>query len=583
VADEIAGWWNRTEQSPAVEGLSAAAPFQDQLASAHLAELRLDFPAARALLAPLSATVPEGPWQRVLRLLQARLAIVEEPPERAEVALRALVAEIPAVEAATLARAYHLLGTFLIRVNRLAEAEAILIEALSAIDDSLRRTWILDSFGQVLMWRGAWEEARLTLRGVLRLKESHGDPLGTITVGNLAMLELQLGDFGAAAALLEDLLSRGATELPELDDRSRLRLSTLLLQAYLDGNRDETGSQALQLEALLDRIGEAWRHSLKGFAALALARAQPARAPEWLATAARDLTQPDQQILLEYWRARLLPIPIDAAWLQRMRDLFGRAGVVTEGELLTWLLLAERAAEAHRPEETQGHLAAAVERATRSNNRLWIEIVDREFRRLDPSGMSQLLLERFSGRTDEELRRTVLEEATIVFTDLERFTDRSQELAPLEVMQTVRSFFELAVPLLVEHRVRPLSCLGDGLLAICQGDDHRGRGLRFARDVVARAGRMTRVRRSLGNRWGLDLRGGVASGPVVMGVLGNHFKLEFAAIGLTTNLAARLQAQAKPGEVVCALDTAGASAGEGTVEQLTLKGFPTAVAAVRFR
>jgi len=41
-----------------------------------------------------------------------------------------------------------------------------------------------------------------------------------------------------------------------------------------------------------------------------------------------------------------------------------------------------------------------------------------------------------------------------------------------------------------------------------------------------------------------------------MGTLGTQFKQEFAAIGLTTNLAARLQGQARPGEVVVADATA---------------------------
>jgi class 3 adenylate cyclase len=54
---------------------------------------------------------------------------------------------------------------------------------------------------------------------------------------------------------------------------------------------------------------------------------------------------------------------------------------------------------------------------------------------------------------------------------------------------------------------------------------------------------------------------------VVLGMLGNGFKQEFAAIGRTTNLAARLQAQAEPDEIVAETSSAKAT------EHLELKGF----------
>jgi len=66
-----------------------------------------------------------------------------------------------------------------------------------------------------------------------------------------------------------------------------------------------------------------------------------------------------------------------------------------------------------------------------------------------------------------------------------------------------------------------------------------------------------------------------------MGTLGTQFKQEFAAIGLTTNLAARLQGQARPGEVVVADATAHAGAIDGPREELHLKGFRDPVPAVR--
>jgi class 3 adenylate cyclase len=50
-------------------------------------------------------------------------------------------------------------------------------------------------------------------------------------------------------------------------------------------------------------------------------------------------------------------------------------------------------------------------------------------------------------------------------------------------------------------------------------------------------------------------RAGLATGPTVVGHVGTSEQRSFAAIGDTTNLAARLQSQASPGEVVVAGST----------------------------
>jgi adenylate cyclase len=208
-----------------------------------------------------------------------------------------------------------------------------------------------------------------------------------------------------------------------------------------------------------------------------------------------------------------------------------------------------------------------------SNNPLWTKWVDDATSELDPERHSERVAHRFTGRSRRELQRTTREECTIIFADLVSFTPRTLELLPEEVMDTVRGLFELGVPLLTKHRVTPISYMGDGLLALCQGDEHERRGLAFARDLVARAGRVTRVRRILGGGWPLDLRAGVASGPVVLGTLGTSFKIEFAAIGVATNLAARLQSKAAPGEVMCSAHTVRAARLELPAETMSLKGF----------
>jgi class 3 adenylate cyclase len=247
--------------------------------------------------------------------------------------------------------------------------------------------------------------------------------------------------------------------------------------------------------------------------------------------------------------------------------------LVGEAEVQTRLLLARKAFEANDRDRGRTLLDAAYGRVMSSNNPLWMHWLDEAASELDPPLLSERLATRFSGRARAELQETKREDVTIIFADLVNFTPRTLELTPEEVMRTVRGLFELGVPLLTKHQVSPLTYMGDGLLAIAQGDDHAKRGLAFARELVARTGRMSKVRRLLDSGWPIDLRAGVATGPVVLGSLGTLFKTDFAAIGVTTNLAARLQAQAQPGEVMAARTTIEQAGLDLPAESLKLKGF----------
>lgn len=561
---DVRSFWNHVERNLPVAG----EPWLEALSRAALAEAAFDIPAARMAL---DASTPiDAAWKAVRELIEIRVTLREgQALAYADLSRRLAALRALDLEEATRARAWHTAGVLHIRRDEPEQAQSALLEALRLIDDSPARLWILDSLGQVYQAEGAWVEARRVLRAVAAQKEAAGDQLGTaISVGNLALLEIGLGNKAGAETLLLEVLERLGPKLPML---SVLRLRTLLVQAVLGTGRELVHSMAL--EAALQDAGEG-SHHLKGFARLALARARTDEAGQWLEHAERDFSSPGDLALVNYWRMRLLPRGVDEAkQVAQTRALIKRAGGATEAELLTHLLFAERARDAN---ERQQQLQAAFEYAKKANNPLWVARVDRMYERLDPKGYSHRVSERFSGRSAEELEKTTLEDATSIFADLVGFTSRSQELSPEETMETVRSLFELAVPLFVRFKVRPLQYQGDGLLAVCQGEGHAKRGLGFARALVAKTLRVTEVRKALGDKWGLTVRAGVASGPTVLGVLGSHYKLEFQAIGRTVNLASRLQGQAEPGQVCSSWATvvaAGLDVSIFTAEQAPLKGF----------
>lgn len=557
------------EEDGAVAGLSEGAR---ALVLAGRAETSFDTEGARKLLATPGLAKDLEPLRRLLAL---RVRLRDAPDGDLATLTHELLSMAETDDLALRARVLHTLGALLVRRGLLDDAERALTSALALSEDAVFRTHVLDGFGQALLGAGAWNEARRVLLAVAREKKARGDRVGTaITVGHTVLLELRLGRPADAARLANETLST----LGALPILTRLRLATLALGAEADAGLPL--SRLAEVESLVFAAGET-RHPLLGFAAVALARTTGAPG-EWLEVAHEHLTAPSDVALLRYWEAVLgvSPEP-DDAYLERMEALFRASPLPSEAEVLTRLFLATRA-KGRDPAALHRHLDAAYACAARANNPLWLDRVDRACRALDPEGIGDRLVERFSGRSLGELSKTIHEEVTIVFADLVGFTPRTLDLQPDDVMATVRGLFELAVPLMTRHRVRPISYLGDGLLAVAEGEGHAKRGLAFAQDLVARAGRVSTVRKALGEKWGLDLRAGVATGPVVLGTLGTLFKLEFAAIGPATNLAARLQGAAAPGEVMAAAEGGEHPDFVSEPVSLSLKGWTGPVGATRF-
>lgn len=561
-------------------------PWLRALRDAHDRELAFDTSGARAALD--RADVPEGPLRNVRTLLSLRVAVREATPAalaEAAAGIDALLAALPPEEIATRARAQHLRATAMVRLGRLEEAEAALAEALTTIDDDVAFVRVADTLGQVLIGQGAWTEAARTLSALVAKRKKRIDPVGVaISAGHLVRLHTSLGRPEEGAALAEEVLAllngSDGSHIPAL---TRLRMQTLLVTALIEIPDDpRLGPATDALEALIQGVPND-PHYLRGYACLSLARARAAQGADaraWLDEAAKQFTLPAHVSLLRYHAARIDPRELEAPdWLAKQEALWSQIEFVSEAEIESRLLHARAATDATA---RRARLEAAYARAVASNNALWTRWLDEAAAELDPALLSERLALRYAGRARAELQKTTREEATIIFADLVGFTPRSLVLSPEEVMDTVRGLFELGVPLLAKYKIQPLTYMGDGLLAIAQGAEHERRGLAFARELVARAGRVTRVREALGSGLPLTLRAGVASGAVVLGSLGSLFKTEFAAIGATTNLAARLQAKAEPGQVVCARRTAiAADARDAADVTFELKGYDGPIEASR--
>jgi class 3 adenylate cyclase len=146
-------------------------------------------------------------------------------------------------------------------------------------------------------------------------------------------------------------------------------------------------------------------------------------------------------------------------------------------------------------------------------------------------------------------------EVTVLFADLQGFTTFSESRSPGESIAMLNAYWAAAVPELLREGATIERFAGDAVMAVFNavGDqpDHAARAVRAAETMLGSSERLAAEHPG----WP-RFRAGVASGPAAVGHVGTAEQRSFAAIGDTTNLAARLQGRAQPGEVAIAGSTA---------------------------
>jgi len=180
----------------------------------------------------------------------------------------------------------------------------------------------------------------------------------------------------------------------------------------------------------------------------------------------------------------------------------------------------------------------------------------RELRRLDasfrpylPSVVAQRI-RRGEGAAASRLGG-VEREISVLFADLASFTTFSETRAPTEVIAMLNEYWAVVVPVIDAAGGVIEQFAGDGVMAIFNagGDqpDHARRAARAALAVIEAGRPLAQAHHG----WPI-FRAGVNTGPAVVGNVGVAGRLSFAAIGDTTNVAARLMAAGEPGQVVVA-------------------------------
>jgi class 3 adenylate cyclase/tetratricopeptide (TPR) repeat protein len=144
-------------------------------------------------------------------------------------------------------------------------------------------------------------------------------------------------------------------------------------------------------------------------------------------------------------------------------------------------------------------------------------------------------------------------QVTVMFTDVSGFTAMSERLDPEEVHGIMDRAFEIILAAVHRYEGTINQFLGDGVMALFGApiahEDHAHRALAAALDVQRGLEPLgEHVRRTYGREF--LMRIGINTGPVVVGAIGRDLRMDYTAVGDTTNLAARLLNVAKPGQIV---------------------------------
>jgi adenylate cyclase len=143
----------------------------------------------------------------------------------------------------------------------------------------------------------------------------------------------------------------------------------------------------------------------------------------------------------------------------------------------------------------------------------------------------------------------------ILFSDIRGFTSLSEPMSPDEIATLLTDYFTEMVEIVFEHGGTLDKFIGDALMALWGAPlsrwDDADRAMRAA---IAMQQRLARLNQEWQARGRLPLAVGIGldAGEVFAGNIGSERRLEYTVIGDAVNTAARLCAEAGPGEILVA-------------------------------
>ena len=202
-----------------------------------------------------------------------------------------------------------------------------------------------------------------------------------------------------------------------------------------------------------------------------------------------------------------------------------------------------------------------------------IERVSRLKRFLSPQ-VAELILSAGNDRVLESHRRAI----TVLFCDLRGFTAFSETAEPEEVMSVLREYHGVLGSLIHKHEGTVERFAGDAIMVLFNDPlpcpDPNVRAVRMAMEMRDRVSELASKWRKQDYELGFGV--GIAHGYATLGRIGFEGRFDYGAVGTVVNLAARLCADAKDGQILIdskVQATIEASTSTEPAGELSLKGF----------
>ncbi|MBW2460383.1 MAG: adenylate/guanylate cyclase domain-containing protein [Deltaproteobacteria bacterium] len=168
------------------------------------------------------------------------------------------------------------------------------------------------------------------------------------------------------------------------------------------------------------------------------------------------------------------------------------------------------------------------------------------------------LVEKVVAREQDMALGGARREITVLFADVVAFTPLTERLGPEEVVSLLNELFTVMTELVFRHGGTVDKFVGDCVMAVFGAPtaqaDHARRALDCAEDMMRW---LSTANPGWEERYGatVQLAIGVHSGEAIVGNIGSERRMEYTAIGDVVNVAARLEAIARPMQILVSAAT----------------------------
>lgn len=147
---------------------------------------------------------------------------------------------------------------------------------------------------------------------------------------------------------------------------------------------------------------------------------------------------------------------------------------------------------------------------------------------------------------------------TVFFADVANYTAMSEKLDPEEVHQIMDGCFKILMDEIHQHEGTINQFTGDGVMALFGAPvAHEEHAQRACHAALAIRKAMEPYGEKIKQDCGVEfkMRIGLNSGHVIVGSIGDDLRMDYTAVGDTTNLASKMESAAKPGGILVSKNT----------------------------